>query len=46
MTGFSAPAAGAWLAAALLSAWVGVLHDFGTASLFAPWVNSSAVGEA
>ncbi len=39
-------AATVWLAAARLSAWAGVLHDFGTASLFAPWVNSRAVGEA
>ena len=36
----------AWLAAALLSALVGVLQYFGTAFLFAPWVNSSTLGEA
>ncbi len=39
-------AASAWLAAALISAAIGLLQYFGAASLLAPWVNSAEVGEA
>ena len=39
-------AAAAWLGAALISAAIGLLQYFGVAGAFAPWVNSSEVGEA
>ena len=39
-------AATAWLAAALLSAVLGVLQYFGATAMFGPWVNSTAMGEA
>ncbi len=39
-------AATAWLAAALISAAIGLLQYFGVASVLAPWVNSTEVGEA
>ena len=39
-------AAAAWLAAALISAAIGLLQYFGVASALAPWVNSTEVGEA
>lgn len=39
-------AASAWLAAALISAAIGLLQYFGAASALAPWVNSTEVGEA
>ena len=38
--------AGAWLAAALLSAALGLLQYFGATAVFGVWVNSTAVGEA
>jgi O-antigen ligase len=38
--------AGAWLAAALLSAAIGLLQYFGATAAFGVWVNSSALGEA
>lgn len=36
----------AWLAAALLSALLGLLQYFGATAALAPWVNSTSVGEA
>ena len=39
-------AAVAWLAAALISAAIGLLQYFGAASALVPWVNSTEVGEA
>ena len=41
-----AASARAWLAAALLSATIGVLQYFGATALFGPWVNATQVGEA
>jgi O-antigen ligase len=38
--------AGAWLAAALLSALLGLLQYFGASAVFGVWVNSTALGEA
>ncbi len=39
-------AAAAWLAAALLSAAIGLLQYFGYSSALGPWVNATAPGEA
>lgn len=39
-------AAKAWLAAALISAALGLLQYFGMSAAFEPWVNSTVVGEA
>ena len=39
-------AAKAWLAAALLSAVLGVLQYFGATAVFGPWVNSTVMGDA
>jgi O-antigen ligase len=36
----------AWLAAALISALLGVLQYFGATAVFGPWVNSTGLGEA
>ena len=36
----------AWLAAALISACIGLLQYFGVAALFSPWVNGTGPGEA
>lgn len=38
--------AGAWLIAALLSAFIGLLQYFGATEPLLPWVNSTSVGEA
>jgi len=38
--------AGAWLAAALVSAIIGMLQYFGVSATFAPWVNGTGLGEA
>jgi len=39
-------AASAWLAAALISALLGLLQYFGATAVFGPWVNSTGMGEA
>jgi O-antigen ligase len=39
-------AASAWLAAALLSAVMGLLQYFGATAMFGSWINSTGVGEA
>ncbi len=38
--------ASAWLAAALLSAAMGLLQYFGVAAIFRPWINTGELGEA
>lgn len=39
-------AASAWLAAALISALLGLLQYFGATAVFGPWVNGTGLGEA
>jgi O-antigen ligase len=39
-------AASAWLAAAMISALLGLLQYFGATAMFGPWVNSTGMGEA
>ena len=39
-------AAWAWLAAALISAGIGLLQYFGTSAIFSPWINGTGTGEA
>ena len=39
-------AASAWLAAALLSAVMGLLQYVGATAIFGPWINSAGLGEA
>ena len=43
---FSAPAAEAWISAALLSCLIGLLQYFGVSDALSPWVSTTAAGEA
>ena len=36
----------AWLLAAVVSSWIGLVQYLGFADLFSPWINSTAPGEA
>lgn len=45
-TGWARAVVGAWLAAALISAAIGLVQYFGASAALAPWVNGTALGEA